>query len=599
MTINKKVPINYFSRDFNTIKKSLVDHAKRYYPDTYKDFNEASFGSLMLDTVSYVGDILSFYLDYHANESMLQTSNEFENVVKLARQLGYKLDDTPTAHGIATFFILVPSNASGRGPDNRYIPLLKRGSTFSTSFGTQFILNEDVRFDKKDNEIVVGKVDPDTGLPTHYAIKSYGQVISGRFESSTISVGEFKRFLKIDTEIADVAEIVSVTDTEGNSYYEVEYLSQDVVYRPVANRTNSKQEAGSLLRPYAVPRRFVLEKDGQTSFLQFGFGIDSTDYNNDRLVDPSAVVLKYHSKEYVSDSGFDPTNLIYSDKFGIVPENTQLRIVARVNDAEDVNAGVDSLTVVNSPRFEFEDEVSLDTTLKNSVKTSLEVTNEEPIIGKVEITNVDEIKMRAMHTLSTQNRAVTREDYKALIYKMPNTYGSIKRVNILRDEDSFKRNLNTYVISEDVNGKLISTNSTVKNNVKIWLNSNRMINDTIDIIDAKILNIGIDFAIIADLQSDKFETLNACIASLKSYFSQTREIGESIFLSDITQTIKEVKGVVDVVDVRVINKSGDPYPGIVFDLYKNLSPDGRFIEIPENVIFELRYPSSDLKGVVS
>ena len=182
---------------------------------------------------------------------------------------------------------------------------------------------------------------------------------------------------------------------------------------------------------------------------------------------------------------------------------------------------------------------------------------------------------------------------------MPNTYGSIKRVNILRDEDSFKRNLNTYVISEDVNGKLISTNSTVKNNVKIWLNSNRMINDTIDIIDAKILNIGIDFAIIADLQSEKFETLNACIASLKSYFTQTREIGESIFLSDIAQTIKEVKGVVDVVDVRVINKSGDPYPGIVFDLYKNLSPDGRFIEIPENVIFELRYPSSDLKGVVS
>jgi hypothetical protein len=66
---NKKVPIKYTSRDFNDIKFDLVEYAKRYYPDTYQDFSEASFGSLMLDTVAYVGDILSYYLDYQANES--------------------------------------------------------------------------------------------------------------------------------------------------------------------------------------------------------------------------------------------------------------------------------------------------------------------------------------------------------------------------------------------------------------------------------------------------------------------------------------------------------------------------------------------------
>lgn len=599
MTINKKVPINYYSRDFNTIKKSLVEHAKRYYGDTYKDFNEASFGSLMLDTVSYIGDVLSFYLDYQANESFLQTSNEFENVIKLARQMGYKLDDVPTAHGIATFFILVPSNTSGRGPDRRYIPVLKRGSTFNTTFDTQFILNEDVRFDKENNEIVVGKTDPDTGLPTHYAIKSYGQVISGRFESSIVNVGQFKRFLKLNTEIANVSEIISVVDSEGNKYYEVEFLSQDVIYRPITNRSESKTEAASLLRPYSVPRRFVLEKDGENSYLQFGFGIDSTDYENDKIVDPSSVVLKKHSKEYLSNSSFDPTNLLYTDKFGIVPENTQLRIVARVNDVVDVNAGVDSLNVVGASKFEFEDEISLDTTLKNAVKSSLEVTNEEPILGKVEITNTDEVKIRALHTLATQNRAVTREDYKALIYKMPNTYGSIKRVNVLRDKNSFKRNLNLYVISEDSSGRLINTNSTVKNNAKIWLNSNRMINDTIDILDAKILNIGVNFSIISELESNKFETLNSCIESLKQYFSLTREIGEDIFINEIKQKIKEVRGVVDVVDVRIVNKTGSPYVGITYDLYKNLSPDGRFIEVPENVIFELRHPFSDIKGVVA
>ena len=56
----KKPSIKYTSRDFTTIKNDLLDYAKRYYPNQFRDFSANSFGSLMLDTVSYVGDILSF-----------------------------------------------------------------------------------------------------------------------------------------------------------------------------------------------------------------------------------------------------------------------------------------------------------------------------------------------------------------------------------------------------------------------------------------------------------------------------------------------------------------------------------------------------------
>ena len=73
--MKKQYPaIKYTSRDFNTIKQDLVEYAKRYYSNTYKDFSEAGFGSMMLDTVAYVGDILSFYLDYNVNESFLDTA---------------------------------------------------------------------------------------------------------------------------------------------------------------------------------------------------------------------------------------------------------------------------------------------------------------------------------------------------------------------------------------------------------------------------------------------------------------------------------------------------------------------------------------------
>ena len=149
MANKKNVPINYTSRDFATIKQDLVDHAKRYYPDTFQDFNEAGFGALMLDTVSYVGDILSFYVDYQANESFVDTASEFNNLVSLGKQTGFKLQQNPSSHGTATFFVLVPANSAGTAPDTRYIPILKKGSSLTSTSGARFTLNEDVNFVSK------------------------------------------------------------------------------------------------------------------------------------------------------------------------------------------------------------------------------------------------------------------------------------------------------------------------------------------------------------------------------------------------------------------------------------------------------------------
>ena len=153
---NKKVPIRYTSRDFNSIKEDLVSYAKRYYPDTYKDFNKASFGSLMFDTVAYTGDILSFYLDYQVNESFLDTANEFNNVVKLTRQMGYKYKGRPSTFGYVCFYILVPANTTGLGPDTTYVPILKRRTMVAAQNGETYILTEDVDFRHASNEIVVG-----------------------------------------------------------------------------------------------------------------------------------------------------------------------------------------------------------------------------------------------------------------------------------------------------------------------------------------------------------------------------------------------------------------------------------------------------------
>ena len=142
----KKIPIDYSGRDFNTIKENLVNHAKRYYPDTFRDFNEASFGSLFLDSTAYIGDLLSFYLDYQINESFLETAQEKQNVVSHARTIGYNYSDSVTSYGTCEFYIKVPAGPFNNAPELRYAPILKNGSTFSSRNGGMYSLINDLTF---------------------------------------------------------------------------------------------------------------------------------------------------------------------------------------------------------------------------------------------------------------------------------------------------------------------------------------------------------------------------------------------------------------------------------------------------------------------
>jgi hypothetical protein len=268
----RKTPIKYTSREFDTIKNDLIEHAKRYYPDTFRDFNEASFGALMLDTVAYVGDILSFYLDYQVNESFLDSAIEYDNVVRLARQMGYKFQSNPSSYGSVAIYVIVPASTSGLGPDTSYMPVLKKGTQLSSTGGNTFMLEEEVRFDDPSNEIVAARTDTSTGLPTHYAIRSYGRIVSGIFSVDNIGVGGFERFKRIKLNSQNVSEVMSVVDSEGNEYLEVEHLSQNTVYKEIVNKGDNKETVPSILRPLIAPRRFVVEKERGSVFLQFGYG---------------------------------------------------------------------------------------------------------------------------------------------------------------------------------------------------------------------------------------------------------------------------------------------------------------------------------------
>ncbi len=590
-----KKNINYTSRDFSSIKNDLVQYAKKYYPNTYKDFGEASFGSLMLDTVAYVGDILSFYVDYGVNESFLTTAIERQNIIKIAKQLGFKMPGRASSYGRVQLYVAVPANTLGLGPDSRYIPILQKGSTFGSSNGQRFTLLENVDFSNEYNEIVVVSVDNSTGLPTYYGIKSSGLVVSGEENINTLTVGQFERFRKVRIGNGNITEIIDVFDGEGHEYNEVEYLSQDVIYKEVKNTGENSDTVSSLLKPVPVPRRFVVERDDSGTYLQFGYGSESQ-INNNKFAEPSDLVMSIHAKNYVSDTSFDPTNLIKTDKFGVGPENTTLTVRYRVNNIFNSNTPTNTVTNVVNSNFRFNDTLSLIPTIRQQVINSIECNNEEPIIGDVSLVDTEELKMRIMNSYATQNRAVTKQDYISLIYSMPTKFGAIKRCNIIQDLDSQKRNLNLYVISENSDGTLVQTNSTIKQNLKLFLNNNKMLNDTIDILDGKIVNIGINFIVLVDLDKDKNVILSNCLATLRTKYLQKFDFGEPFFISDIYTTLNKLEGVSDVVDVQVYTKTGTNYSTTNFDVTKNSSTDGRYIKVPENVILEIKLPSTDIRG---
>ena len=595
---DKKPVIDYTSRDFNSIKVDLVDYARRYYPETFRDFSVNSFGSLMLDTVSYIGDILSFYLDYQVNESFITTASEYKNVLKISRQLGLKADLAPASYGVLTFFILVPANVNG-SPDFNYAPVLRSGSKFSTEDGRFFTLLEDVDFkDLEQVEVVVGRVNDATAVPTDYAIRARGQAISGELAVHEATVGAYRKFRTVEVPGENITEIVSVVDSQGNPYFEVDYLSQNTVYITIQNTSTSRQSVPNIIKPISVPRRYVVTKEREKVILQFGFG---TNENASEVLDPSAVLFNQHGKNYIADDSFDPATLIKTDSLGVSPSNTVLKIVYRINSADNTNAGASTITTVKEPIFTFDAETELSPSSLATVRTSLEVINEQPFVGSSPLPSADEIKERALGVYSMQNRIVTKEDLVTAAYNMPRNLGSIKKAMAYQDTDSFnQRNINLYVISEGETGKLEVSNSIIKSNLKSYISRYKMINDTIDILDARIINLRVQYKIIGFPDVDKFKALESSKADLVTFFTNRRgyEIGEAFSVTDIFSVLKNSPLVLDVVDVSFITKTGVNYSDSNFTVANNMSRDGRKIICPTDSVFEIKFPDSDIIGTV-
>ena len=239
-----------------------------------------------------------------------------------------------------------------------------------------------------------------------------------RHQSYKEPIGEFRPFQKVRLNNNNIIEILSVSDSNNNEYFQVPNLAQDTVYRQVPNNGPDKAYVKYLLQPKATPRRFEVLREQGATFLRFGYGSEEEIESQEKTIIPSKKTLDLFGKEYISDTSFDPNVLLKSGKFGVSPANTVLNVTYRENTNANVNIAASTLNAIARPYFKFTDAATSDS-LKSQVINSLEVTNEEPITGDLSPLTTSDIKVLASNSLFAQNRAVTTADYKALLSAMP------------------------------------------------------------------------------------------------------------------------------------------------------------------------------------
>ena len=585
-----KPQINYFSRDFESIKSSLVEYAQRFYPNNYKDFTEATLGSFFLDAMAYIGDTLSFQLDYQANENLISTAINRDNVLEVARQMGWKNAGSPSVTGFVTVYIKVPATIGNLGPDRDYLPVLKKNTLFSTDRGAVYSLLDDIDFADANTEFVVAEVSETTGAPTYYAARQKTKVISGVVRSVVLEVpdrSDKTNFYTTTVSDDNIIEIISVLDLESNEYYQVEALAQNLVYKAILNEGQTSSKTIKVMKPFVAARRFLVDFRDDATILTFGNGKEDSSSTLNSINDPTQVVLQKFAKDYVSTRMLDPTVINENDKFGIGPSNTQLSITYRANTIDLLSAGRNEINSVSNQTFVFP-LLADNLASKQDIAASIEVENEEPINAThIPLTN-DEIRHRAVAVHYAQNRAVTIGDYESMTYRMPARFGVLRRVKAVRDVMSPRRAINLYVLGQTDNGDFAIATDAVKSNLKTWLNQYKSISDSIDIKNGRIVNFQVHFTVVASSAFDNVQAIVATNQSLRGYFDQRKyNCGESINILEVLKRLQELEEVADVAKLTFSSITGPNYSTIEYDFSANVTYNGKYIKIPEDHVFEI------------
>jgi hypothetical protein len=442
---NKGKDIKYLNKDFSSFRANLIEFSKTYFPKTYSDFNETSPGMMFIEMASYIGDVLGYYIDDTLKESLMPYAEDEQSMLALAQFLGYKPKVTAPAISTLSIYQLVPSIGSGfnNKPDSKFYLRIKEGLSVQSTNDIEFRTTNLVDFeDASDRETTVYERDANTGEPLFYLIKKYVQVISAVVKQKEVSFGDYESFQKIDLEDTNIISIYDVRDSNGNKYYEVPYLAQEMVFIDYPNTEANDQDLYQfkstvpyILKTIKTPKRFTTKiNQDSTTTIQFGAG-DPTASDEQLIPNLKNVGLGLPNSISRLEESFDPTNFLKTKTYGTSPSNTTITVKYYVGGGVASNISQGQLTKITG--IEFDDDISAfnnaDRVTYNTIKNSVAVDNEIPATGGRDGETLEEIRQNALANFGAQNRAVTAKDYQIRVLSLPSKYGGIAKAYAVAD----------------------------------------------------------------------------------------------------------------------------------------------------------------------
>ena len=646
-----KKELKYINKDFNSFRDALIQYAQTYFPNTYKDFNTASPGTMFIEQAAYVGDVLSYYGDYQLKESLLNYAGERKNVIALANYLGYKTKPTKAAVATVDVYQLVPSIKNSNGeyvPDNVYALSLREYMQLVNSAGVYYLTTDSVDFsiDTKNSprESTVYSRD-DYGVPQFFLLKKTIRAISGKIVVASFNLNAAQAFLNIPLSENNVIDILEVRDSDNNRWYQVDYLAQDLIFSEEENTSVNdgdlfkyNTDVPKLLKSFITSRKFTVNTNASNvTYLQFGPGTESL---SDEIIYPSQELVGIGLQNISNlNISYDSSKLLSTNSMGQAPTNTTLTIKYIVGGGVLSNCATDDIKTIVSVDFATDTSglTPSQLALMQTVKNSIRVTNPVAATGGADTESVDEIRQNALAYFASQNRAVTTDDYTSRIYNLPPRFGTIAKayvvsnsnlnVNINKYVSGFNDNtdnvtllndavsnyfrkvnydvsnpfsINLYVLSYDSNKNLTSINEALLYNLRKYLEKYKLLTDGINIIDGYVINFGVDFKISVFNNYNKRDVLNTCIQKVKDFFIIDKlTFNQPINISQLELEIAKVEGVQSVVEIKFKNLTMNDgnYSPHEYNLeqatlnkivYPSLDPS----------VFELKYPDNDVKGAV-
>ena len=608
--------IQYINKDFGQLRQALINYAKTYFPTTYNDFSPTSPGMMFMEMAAYVGDVLNFYLDTQIQETYLEYTRESQNLYNLAYMFGYKPNVTGVASTNIDFYQQIPADPITGNPDWSYTLVIEPNSVVTSNINSnlKFLIQDKIDFSvsSSTNPTEINVYSYAGTQPTYYLLKKTAPAISSTINVTSFTFGAPVEFDTVVINVQNIIKILDIFDSDGNEWYEVPYLAEDAIYDTIQNTPQNdpnfsanNDEVPYLLRLKSVQRRFVTRFINSGS-LQLQFGAGTTNDIDEVIVpNPDNVGLGLPYTQDKLTTAYSPTNFIFTKTYGIAPSNTTLTVRYLTGGGVEANTASGTLTNLSSATINFLNNLPNSVASQaNTIFNSVAVNNPEAASGGQNGDTIEEIRQNTISNIATQQRTVTPQDYLVRSLSLPSEYGTVAKAFIQKTKlqdilpGEIPTSLDLFVLTYDRNGNLTATSSALKQNLSTYLSQYRVLGDSVNIKDAFVINIGVDFEIIVLPNFNSNDILLACNLVLQEIFAiRNWQINQPIILSDLFVALSRVNGVQSVSLIKITNKVGtnNGYSQYAYSI-EGATVNNTIYPSLDPMIFEVKYPLTDIKG---